>query len=238
MSLRCLRQLVWLFAAPVFGATINVSGVSEVTLYSGDTLTFAITAPGYQANAARHGAPEYPTAISFTLLSAATGEDWSLSAEIVAGDGSTSALFSTLSIRPVSVQSAGYEGSAMSIRGSLQLSPEASQAIFSGPVARLALRNNGGEATVGLSPYTLSQDLLASVSGGGLKVGAVVESALLERPSGAAPASYNLSQTAELSGAGGPQSVPEPQSICLLAGGVLLISLAHVLKRRRRVSIQ
>jgi hypothetical protein len=237
MGLRCLRYVVWLAAAPLFGATIDVSGLSEVTLHPGDALSFAITALSYNAHAAKYGAPAYPAAVSFNLVSAPTGEAFSLSAEIEAGDGSASASFSELSNDAAYMQGVKYRGPATSIHGSLQLSPEASRAIFTGPAARLVLRNTGGDVTLGLSPYTLRQDLLVTVSGGVLQVGAVVVGASLESYD-AAPASYSLARAGEFAGPGPAQSVPEPSPASLIFCGALFWALARVTKRWGRGGIR
>jgi hypothetical protein len=234
MVFRLFRYALFLAAAPLFAAAINVSGLTEVTLHHGDALSFAINAASYGAHAAHYGAPEDPSAISFSLISLPAGEDWSFSAEIQAKDGSASAAFSDLFVGAAEVQEEKYRGPVTSIHGSLDLSPDVSRSIFSGPGASLTLRNTGGDVTLGLSPYKLPQDLLVTVSGGALQVGAVVARASLEESAEGDAAPYTLGRAGQSAGSGAPESVPEPSPASLLVCGALFWALARLTTRGGR----
>ena len=79
----------------------------------------------------------------------------------------------------------------------------------------LILRNAGPALTVGLSPYTLQQDLNVSLGGGGLSVGA------------------RLGGVALRDSESDPAEVPESSSgVLLLSGGALLCALSRLRKSR------
>ena len=222
------RWYVCLLVAPLYAAPINVSADSSVTLQTGDTLTFAVSAWSYQSHASALGAPADPSYLSFSLLTDPLLGALDLGVSVQSYSGAASAPVTDATQSSGYFQGFLYKGSVSMESGSLNLSPGLSSQLFSGPAVLLEVENLGGAVTLGLSPYTLMQSLDVSLSGGGFSVGGVVASATLQpaQSFGASPDSLvpvdplntDISDT------------PEPPSALLLALGACLILLARLRK--------
>jgi hypothetical protein len=233
MMLRRLWLLVCVAAASAFGSTIDISDLVEVTLHTGDELSFTVSDQNYKRNAGRFGAPAFATGVSFSLITASSTDQWSFTAELESKR--TAAVFSNVAIDGARVTGAAYTGPATSIHGSLQLAEEDSRAIFAGPAATLVLRNTGGDVTLGLNPNTLPRNLQVTLYGDGLQVGAVVTGVSLTR-SGTQPAPPGAAfqEKGALLDPRGPESVPEPSPASLLACAGVLLALSRFATRFRR----
>jgi hypothetical protein len=191
---------------PLQAATI---GDSSATLLPGDSLAFQILTWNFGFNAARYGLDPYPSDVSFTFATAASGAPARVTALLESPDGSTVVTFDgPLDFTPGFFAGSQYRGAVSTLRGFLQLSPELSADIFRTGSARLILRNDGTDLQLGLPPNTLRQDLAATLSGGPLSVGA--------------PASAITVQTA----------VPEPAMLLPVIIGLVLIVLARLPKNQ------
>jgi hypothetical protein len=223
-----------ILAAPALGAaTIDVSSETSTLVRTGDTLVFQLLTWNFGVNAAAFGLPLSPTDVSFQLVSAPLSLGGGFAATLESADRGVSVPFDSLSFGLGFMQSAEYAGEVSTLQGFLSLSPLLAESLFSDGTAVIALRNEGQDVTVGLSPYVLRNDLYTSLSGGPLSVGALPGPVELETQENRArllnwggPVSF-----------GGDTTVPEPQSAWLfLGGGALLCGLSRVLARvsRRR----
>ena len=178
-----LQLGLWLaiLSAPSIGAaTIDVSADTSAIVRTGDTLVFHLLTWNYAVDAAAFGLPLYPSEVSFALVSAPLGVDGVFAATLESADRGVSVAFGDLDFTPGYFQGSGYTGDVSTLQGRLSLSPLLSKVLFSSTSAVIALRNEGPEVEVGLAPYSLRQDLYASLSGGPLSVGAVTGSVDLE----------------------------------------------------------
>jgi hypothetical protein len=220
-----------ILVAPVVSAgTLDVSSQTSVVVPTGDTLVFELLTGSFGVNAAAFGLPVDPTAVSFDLVSAPLSIAGGFTAALESSDLAVSVAFGSLSYGSGFIQGSEYTGAVSTVQGYLQLSPLLSEGLFGDGSAFLTLRNTGPDVTVGLSPYTLRQDMYASLSGGPLSVGAAPGVVDLDSPG-------NAVSFLELGGAAnfGTQSVPEPGSGgLLLGGGVLLCGLSALLARVSR----
>jgi hypothetical protein len=141
-------------------------------------------------------------------------------------DASTSVAFGgPLGFTAGYLSSAGFQGAVSTLPGHLHLDSALSQELFADGSVWLNLLNTGADLTLGLSSLTLRQDLLATLSGGPLSVGASVGQVTLQSaPSLAFAGDINPSF----------QSVPEPDSRWLMGGGTLLCVLSVVLQKLSR----
>ena len=226
---------MWLAALPACAGTIDVTGLTQVTLGLGDALAFTFSASGYLTHAAQYQASAYPTRIDFLFATADLASAGDLTAELQSGDGLTSVAFDNLVVSPGSVHGALYNGEAATVSGFVDLAPDIAAGIFSGP-AVLALGSAASGVTVGLPPYGLAQTMVVSLSGGALSAGGVMYGVSLE----AAPTMFGVGVDPPLYAMGAPladglRDVPEANSGLLLAGGgALLLALGAALKRLRR----
>jgi hypothetical protein len=228
--------LLWLAALPVFAGTIDVTGQTQVTLASGDTLDFTFSVGSYLRHAAQFQAPAYPAQIDFVFATAGQASSADFSAELLSGDGSISVAFDNVAVSYGLFQGALYNGPVWTVSGALDLAPSTAEGIFAGP-AVLALSSPGSGVTVGLPPYLSAQTMLVSLSGGGLSVGGVTYSVSLEEPppAGGDPPLVSMDDLS----ADGPQDAPEAGSGRLLAGGgALLLAVRAALKRFERAGIR
>jgi hypothetical protein len=200
-----------LSALPLAAGTVDVSTYTSTLLDTGNQLLFTVPSWNFSINAAKYGVPVYPTAVEFTFVSAAQDSPGQFEAVLESGDGSVSVPFAPLSFVPGTFQGTNYHGAVSVLEGSLQLSETLSQQLFGNSAAVLTLFNDGPAVTLGLSPYTVQQDMTVSLGGGGLSVGAPPGGVSLDPPD--------------------PSDVPEPQSGLLLAGGGAML---WVLSRLRR----
>ena len=205
------------------GGTI-VTGMFDVTLHTGDTLTFTFSESGYQGYAPKFGAPAAPSSVSYSLvagLADAIDAEWVYSAELQSMDGATSVAFGNENTAAGYLQGSLYHGQVTTASGQVKLAPEVAAKIFGNSAARLVLRDLSGDVTIGLSPYTLGQDMRISLSGGGLSVGGMLTSVTLEpsmRVAGDAPG----------------QNTPEPGYGLPITAASVLAWLAARIRRRRR----
>jgi hypothetical protein len=207
---------VILVALPLGAGTIDLSAQVAALLDTGDALSFTVPSWNFGINAGNYGLPVYPTSVGFVFASAAEDSLAQIQAVLESGDGSVSVSFGApLSFVPGMFQGSGYRGAVSVLDGSLHLSETLSQQLFGGSPAVLILRNTGPALTVGLSPYTLQQDLNVSLGGGGLSVGA------------------RLGGVALRDSESDPAEVPESSSgVLLLGGGALLCALSRLRKSR------
>jgi len=228
--------LLWLAAVPVCAGTIDLTGQTQVTLASGDTLDFTFSAGSYLRHAAQFQAPAYPAQIDFVFATADPASAADFSVELVSGDGSVSVAFDNLAVSYGLFQGGLYRGPVWTVSGALDLAPSIAAGIFAGP-AVLALSDSGSGVTVGLPPYLLAQTMLVSLSGGGLSVGGAIYGVSLEEAplAGGDPPFDSMDNWP----ADGPQDAPEAGSGLLLAGGgALLLALRAALKRFERAGIR
>jgi hypothetical protein len=103
-----------------------------------------------------------------------------------------------------------YFGPISTLGGSLSFLPAQSPSLFQSAAALLYIEDLGGDVTLGLPPYTLNEDVYASVGGGFISVGAFARS-MAQAP------------------------VPEPASWVLSLSGALSLCLAAACLRRLRL---
>lgn len=230
MALTRCGMLVWLLSLlPLTAATIDVSSQTSVRLGTGDALEFAISAKNFADAASTFGLPEDPARLTFQFVTAtqATAGAFSVSLESAGGEvsvalGTPGRLFQGV------LHSPEYSGPVSMLSGSFAFSPSQSQALFDGTAA-LVFRNNGPDLTLGLSGFTLSEELLASLSGGPLTVGVQQDTVALESlpvPSAPLGPSFTLDEDS------GFLDAPEPNPLLLVLGGGVALGL--VSKRLRR----
>ena len=225
MKLRWGLYLAILAAPGIGAATIDVSSAASTVVRTGDTLAFQLLTWNYGVNAAAVGLPQYPTAISFDLVSALLSVEGGFSATLESADRAVSVGFGSLTFGPGFIQSSEYTGAVSTVQGYLQLSPLLSEALFSAGSAVIALHNDGPDVTLGLAPFVLRQDLYSSLSGGPLSVGPLPGPVNLESPDNGVVRPLEL----------GTDAVPEPRSGGLfLGGGALLCGLSIILARVSR----
>jgi hypothetical protein len=226
MSISRLGWFVCLAVAPLHAGAIDVSSQSSVTLYDGDTLTFAISAFSYQVHAPALGAPAAPPFVSFALLTAPLPGAPDLAFSLESYSGGVSIAIDDASLLPGYFQGSFYNGPISMESGSLALSAGLSGQVFAGPAVFLAIEDMGGPVTLGLSPYSLKQSLEVTLSGGGFSVGGTVAAVTLEPLSDAPPGGAVVERLSA--------DAPEPRPGALLAlGGACLVLLAQFAKRRR-----
>jgi hypothetical protein len=208
---------VILCALPLAAGIIetDVSAQVSASLNTGDALWFTVPSWNYGINAAHYGLPEYPTAVGFVFVTASEDSLAQVEAVLVSGDGSVSVSFGApLSFVPAMFQGSSYSGAVSVLEGSLQISETLSQQLFGSSPAVLTLFNTGPAVTVGLSPYTVQQDLNVSLGGSGLSVGARLGGVALMADPPDPP---------------DPPDVPEPGSgLLLLSGSALLWALSRL----------
>lgn len=196
-------------------------------MHTGDTLTFQLLTWNYGVNAAALGLPQYPTGVSFELMSAPLTWEGLFSATLQSEDGSVSVPFGDLTVGSGYVSSSAYSGEVLTIGGELDLSLLLSEQVFKSGSAVISLHNAGADVTLGLEYFALRQDLYARLSGGPLSLGALqgkVRLNTLENDAGAGA-----------QGQAEGSAVPEPGSGGLfLGGGTLLCGLSLVLARDTR----
>jgi hypothetical protein len=212
-----------ILAAPAMGAaTVDVSSETSTVVHTGDTLAFQLLTWNYGVNAASFGLPLYPTDVNFELVSAPLSMAGGFAVTLESADRTVSVTLASLSFGPGYIQGSGYTGGVSAVQGFLQLSPSLAEALFGGGSAFIDLRNDGPDVTIGLAPYTLRQDVYASLSGGPLSVGAL-------------PGLVDLESQGNPAGFLRTDSVPEPRSGgLLLGGGALLCGLSLLLARAAR----
>jgi len=198
---------------PLAASSIDLNGQTTVWVDTGGALVFTLASYGFGAQAAANALSPYPTAVSFSFVSAFPGPRGPFDALLEAPGGSGIATYpELLEFVPGQYQGAYYAGQVGVLEGSWALTPALSQKLFSGRSAVLVLRNLGPAAGLGLSSYTIAHDLTVSVFGGGLSTGAPVVQAMVEDPA--------------------PADAPEQGSGWLLAGGAVLCwAAAHRAKR-------
>jgi hypothetical protein len=232
MRIRWALYLAILAASSIRAATIDISAETSTVVHTGDTLIFHMLTWNFGVNAAAFGVPEYPTDVSFALVSAPMGTAGAFAATLESEDRSVSVGFGDLTFGPGYFQGSGYTGEVSTLEGYLHLTPLLSEELFSTQSAVIALRNEGPDITLGLAPYLLRQDLFAGLSGGPLSVGALPGPVELEQQLHR----VRLTNLGVTVGVAAPAEVPEPWSGgLLLGGGVLLCGLSAVLARISRV---
>jgi len=202
---------------PLAASPINVTNQTTASLNTDDALFFTLATYGFAVDAAAFGLSPYPAVVSFGFVSSSPGPGGLFDAMLETPSGSVIAAFpGPLEFVPAQYQGAYYSGPVGELEASFTLSPALSQQLFSGATAVLVLQNLGPTASVGLSSYTIPQDLTVSLSEGGLTTGSPVVEATLDDPPP-------------------PGGVPEPGSGWLLAGGAALCwAAAAAMKRVRR----
>jgi len=229
MKLQLGLCLAILCGPSICAATIDVSANTGATVRTGDTLVFHLLTWNYAVDAAAFGLPLYPSEVSFALVSAPVGGEFTATLE--SADRGVSVAFGDLSFGPGYFQGSGYMGDVSTLQGRLSLSPLLSEVLFSSTSSStstvIALRNQGPDVELGLAPYALRQSLYASLTGGPLSVGAAPGSVDLEgRVNRARINSFGAMSF------GGETGVPEPQTGTLfLLGGALLCGISAILPR-------
>lgn len=177
---RC-AWLLLLASVPVGAATISLSGQSTVDVQTGDLLIFTVSVRGYIFNAGSFGAPPLPSKISFSLMTAVLESIPHFEAEFRSYDGSAVEPLGLAAFSTAAVSNYRYRGPASTLSGSATLTPDEAARLFAATETLLVLRNAGSDVTLGLSPFTLMQDLMVSFSGGSLSAGGIVTSAVLKQ---------------------------------------------------------
>jgi hypothetical protein len=186
------------------GTIVDVSRQTAPVLNPGDTLFFLVSDLSLPGNINQ---------VAFQFISQSINPASQFEAELTSRSGTVAIAFPTVQISRSLVVSAGYTGPVWSLVGILQLPDTLSSQLFQNTHATLVLHNLGPSTTLGLSGYTLPQDLTVSLSSGSTNAGAVVNGALYEDPPP-------------------PTAAPESNSVALLvSGGVLLCLFSKALKR-------
>jgi hypothetical protein len=237
---------VILSALPLGAGTVDVSAQVSVLFGTGDQLSITVPSRNFGINAANFGLPVYPTEVEFTFVSAPEDSPGQFQAVLESGDDSVSVSFGApLSFVPGMFRGFGHSGAVSVLEGSLHITEALSQQLFGSSAAVLTLLNTGPAVTVGLSPYTLQQDMNVSLGGGGLSVGSRLGGVTLSEsvppdPPGPLAGLYLPGGSAPLGGADflgsfdppdppGPSDTPEPRSeLLLLGGGALLLALSKL----------
>jgi hypothetical protein len=217
---------------------VDVSSNTSTTLSSGDSLIFQVGSANFAGTAQSFGQSIFPTAICFALMTSPLSGAGAFDATLSSADGSVSVAFDgPLAFTDGVMASSGYAGSVSALNGYLQLSPLLSEALFSAP-PELTLSYTGPDINLGLSPYTLRQQLQVSLISGPLSAGALQGGVTLESPDPSLVAGATFDGSTALSQSGGFSfafPVPEPDSRMLsLGGGALLVGLSWLARRRTR----
>lgn len=209
-----LSNVVWVLALAVSplrpGAIFDVTSHTTQKMYPGDTLYFLVsdlTMPVVDR-------------VSFQFFSAPIDLSTQFEAALMSRDGSTSVEFSSPVLTAGVFSGSLYSGAVTVISGELSLPDGVSADIFQNKRATLMLRDLGPAVTVGLAPYTLTQDLSLTLGYGPVSAGAVTNGTLYEDPPP-------------------PAETPESDSRLLVAlAGVLLCLCSRALKRISDYRIQ
>lgn len=201
--------------APAYAGIIDVSSQSSVMLQNGESLTFAISAWGYQADAPEFAVSADPAYVSFSLLTNTPINASDLDFSLEAYGGASNAAVDDTSVSPGYFAGSLYQGPVSVESGSLALSPQLSSQLFGGPALLLVVRDAGGDVSLGFSPYLLSQSLEVSLSDGGFSEGGAVAAVTLDQASLAGSAMGIERPFAA--------HVPEPHSGALLALGAIFL---------------
>jgi hypothetical protein len=186
------------------GTIVDVSRQTAQVLNSGDSLFFLVSNLTLPGNIDK---------VAFQFITQSLNPMSQFEAELTARSGTVAIAFPTVQISRSTVLGAGYTGPVWSLSGILQLPDTLSNQIFENTHATLVLHNVGRSTNLGLSGYTLPQDLAVSLTSGAANAGAVVNGALYEDPPPFSDA-------------------PESNSVALLAGGGALLCLfSKALKR-------
>lgn len=186
---------------------IDITTSRTAILQTGDDLAFTISSYGFATNATRLGLDPTPGSISFSLIAGLDALGGEFEVSLTSRDGSVTTSFpGVLTFAPAQFQGTYYQGQVAALYGSITLPPSVSQALFAGNSALLQLRNVGSQVSLGLPPYTLSQDLSVSLSAAGFSSGAV-------------------SVQVQLNDATPAQNAPEPHSAVLITLGAGLFAL-------------
>lgn len=216
-------------AATLAASTIDVSSNSSQQLQTGDSLEFLFSAASYASIATQLGIAPYPDSIDFVFSSLPVSASGDFTAEIESFSGTASASFGApLYWTNGYSQSSQYTGVTSAIVGTLDLSAAESQAFFSSPYADLILTYSGPPITVGVSGYTLPNDLTVSLEGASMSVGGMVYTAGYESASGDG-AEDEFQPSTALNNA--LVFAPEPGSRLLFIAGIGLCMFAGLLKR-------
>jgi hypothetical protein len=200
---------------PLAASPLNVTQQTTATLATDDALFFTLATYSFASNAASFGLPTLPGVVSFSFVTGYPGPGGYWDALLETPEGEVVASFSALmEFGTAQYSSDSYTGTVGEIGGSITLSSAESQELFGNAAIVLVLQNLGSTATVGLPPYSIAHDLIATVSGSGLSTGGVVTKVTLDDPL--------------------PPGVPEPGSAWLLAAAALCAIAATLLKHARR----
>ena len=123
--------------APAYAGIIDVSSQSSVMLQNGESLTFAISAWGYQADAPEFAVSADPAYVSFSLLTNTLINASDLDFSLEAYGGASNAAVDDTSVSPGYFAGSLYQGPVSVESGSLALSPQLSSQLFGGPALLL-----------------------------------------------------------------------------------------------------
>ena len=223
--------LLAIAAAPGLGAAtvFDIGGETPALVRTGDSLVFEVFDRSFRSGAASFGLPADVTGVGFSLAAVPGTPAGTFSGTIASADGSVSiGAGGPLTFEDGWISNSVYSGPISVVQVSWHLSRMLSQEIFAGGSARLTLRNDGPNVTVGLEGYTLRQDLLVSLTGDSLSVGGTVGSVYLE------PASRTFKLQA-LGGSLGPDAfaeAPEPGSSVMCLGAALIFCTVSICLQR------
>jgi len=177
-----------LWSGTIDSPPVDVSKDTSQLLNQQDKLLFTVSEYSYEANAAMRGLSALPTHITFEFISEQEAVPGDFTAWLESRDGSVEIEFpSTFSWLPGQFQSSGYTGPVSVLYGSTDLSSTMAAELFGTTSAVLVLENEGGEADVGLPPYTLGQDLSVSFSSSGFGVSGPVTGVRYQDPPAGVP---------------------------------------------------
>jgi hypothetical protein len=186
------------------GTIVDVSRQTAQVLNPGDTLFFLVSDLSLPGNINQ---------VAFQFISQSINPASQFEAELTSRSGTVEIAFPSVQMSRSVVVSSGYTGPAWSVSGILQLPDTLSSQVFQNTHATLVLHNIGPSTSLGLSGYTLPQDLTLSLSSGATNAGGVVNGVLYDDPP---PAT----------------DTPESNSVGLLvSGGILLCLFSKVLSR-------
>ena len=177
----CLAALLGA-VLPLAAGNIDVTTQSTVPLNTGDVLFFSLQDWNFVEDANSFGISPYPSAVSFQLVTAPLAGSPQFTVDLESSGGTVlAALPGPVSAGAGVFHGTFYNGPVSTISGTFFLSTTASQQLFGGS-AILAVYNDGAPLSLGLAPYTIGQDMLVSLSGSGLSVGAPQGSVILDPP--------------------------------------------------------
>jgi hypothetical protein len=220
-----------LSALPLVADTTIVSSDVSALFGTGDALSITVPSRSFSSEAAIFRLPVYPTEVQFTFVSAVENSPGQFQASLESGDDSVSVSFGALSFLPGTFQGSSYSGPISVLTGSVQLTEALSQQLFGSSAAVLVLLNAGPAVTVGLSPYSLQQDVNLTLEGGGLTVGALPGEVTLTDPPPSLGGGAGFTQL----DSSDPPDPPTPEAdsgLLMLGGGALLCVLATLRKSR------